>query len=70
MRIGIEVCCSACGHVKKPHGRSAPLGSVYCDESCPGYELEPKPGCLWPRETEADFGFKICSNATVEEVRP
>lgn len=64
MKVGIEVRCTVCGYEKKPHGRSAPLGPVYCDEDCSGYELDPKPGCLWAGETEKDFGHKICSNAT------
>lgn len=66
MRIGIEVRCALCGHAKKPHGRSAPLSDYYCDDECPGYDAEPKPGCLWPGETEADFGYQICSHATRE----
>ena len=63
MKVGIGVCCAVCGHMKQPHGRSAPLGTYYCDGDCPGYDQDPKPGCLWPGETEEEFGFQICSNA-------
>ena len=63
MRVGISVECIICGLTKKPHGRSAPLGSSYCDDDCYGYDMEPKPGCLWPGETEEDFGYKVCDNA-------
>lgn len=66
MRVGIAVYCSVCKHEKKPHGRSAPLGSYHCDEECSGYELDPKSGCLWPGETEDDFCYPICHHATKE----
>jgi hypothetical protein len=42
--------CSVCNQRKKPHGRSAPLGSYYCDHECPGYDDEPRSGHLWPGE--------------------
>jgi len=64
MKIGIAVMCSECGLQKKPHGRSASDMIHYCDESCAGYLTEPKPGCMWPGETEKEFGFNICHNAT------
>lgn len=67
MRVGIRVECRVCGYEKKPHGRSAPLGDTLCDDDCPGYSLDPKPGCLWPGETEAGFGYPICTHATREE---
>lgn len=66
MRVGIGVDCTVCKRMKKPHGRSAPLCGCYCDSDCPGYELDPKPGCLWPRETEYDFPFACCDNASRE----
>jgi len=62
--IGISVTCTVCGHRKKPHGRSAPPELKYCDSDCPGYELEPKPGCLWPGETSEEFGYNCCTHAT------
>jgi hypothetical protein len=40
------------------------MESNYCDFECEGYELDPKPGCLWPRETDVDFGYKSCAHAT------
>lgn len=63
--VGIRVHCAECGRVKKPHGRSGPLGLDYCDESCAGYHAEPRPGCLWPGETDADFGFSCCANSAI-----
>ena len=67
MIVGIVVRCVTCGHIKQPHGRSAPIGAVYCFGECSGYGLDPKPGCLWPGETEDEFGYPVCSNATKEE---
>jgi len=64
MRVGIRVICGVCGYTKAPHGRSAPPDMYYCRNTCPGYWDEPKPGCLWPGETEADYGQPICSHAT------
>lgn len=69
MRVGISVRCSICGRSKAPHGRSAPdamYGSL-CNSDCCGYDSAPLPGCLWPGETEEDFGYTICANATVEQ---
>lgn len=63
MKVGVAVKCVTCSRTKKPHGRSAPLESNYCDPSCPGYYQEPQAGCLWPNETEKQFGFPVCSNA-------
>ncbi len=62
--VGISVSCTLCGRTKQPRGRSAPMESNYCDFECEGYELDPKPGCLWPRETDVDFGYKSCAHAT------
>jgi hypothetical protein len=67
MKVGIEVRCTVCGYMKKPHGRSAPIGPYYCDEDCSGYNLAPLPGCLWPGETAEDFGYFSCHNATTEK---
>ena len=64
MRIGISVECAMCRRTKQPHGRSAPMGSSFCDDDCDGYDQDPQAGCLWPGETEEDLGFAICSNAT------
>lgn len=46
--------CTICGMPKKPVGRSAPLvaANSYCDHDCPGYDVEPKPGHLWPGEMQ------------------
>lgn len=67
MRVGISVSCLKCGRDKSPHGRSVPdlRADAYCTEGggCSGYWDAPLPGCLWPRETEEEFGFNICGNA-------
>ena len=58
MKVGIAVTCTICGHMKKPIGRSGPLGAYYCErDTCTGYDTEPFPGSLWPNETEEEFGF-------------
>lgn len=68
MKVGIAVECTVCGLRKKPHGRSAPLemANSLCDPECDGYQLSPYPGCLWPGETDEDYGFRSCDNATTE----
>lgn len=66
MRVGIRVKCTVCHQTKAPHGRSTPLYGYYCDFECPGYNLDPKPGCLWPGETSEEFGFPFCNDATIE----
>lgn len=64
-KVGISVECTVCGRTKVPHGRSAPMGMVLCNsDNCPGYNQDPKPGCLWPGETDEDFGFTSCDHAT------
>lgn len=30
-----------------------------CDYDCPGYELGPRVGQLWPGETAEDFGYPV-----------
>lgn len=67
MRVGIYVTCAVCNNQKKPRGRSAPVQLYLCEESCPGYEQEPLPGSLWPRETEIEFGFPVAPVGTREE---
>lgn len=67
MRVGVRVECTVCGLQKKPHGRSEPMYSHYCDDSCIGYLLEPRVGCLWPRETQEEFGYPCCDLGTVEK---
>lgn len=44
--------CSVCHRRKQPWGRSAPLemANGLCDFECPGNQLEPKAGHLWPGE--------------------
>jgi hypothetical protein len=48
------------------------MHSTGCDNDCEGYYAEPLPGCLWPGETDADFGYPSCVHSTrpmtVEEI--
>lgn len=66
MKVGIIVRCESCGRIKKPIGRSAPLCGGYCDDDCAGYRQEPRPGSLWPSETEAEFGYPVSADGTKE----
>jgi len=65
-RIGVAIECGVCGYVKKPVGRSAPMGMSYCDDDCAGYRQAPYPGSLWPRESEADFGYPVGVDGTTD----
>lgn len=58
-KVGVIVYCTLCHRVKKPCGRSAPMETAgsYCDSDCSGYYEEPKPGQLWPGETQEEFGY-------------
>jgi hypothetical protein len=38
-----------------------------CNSNCPGYRNDPKPGDLWPGETEEEFGYQVSENAVREE---
>jgi hypothetical protein len=66
-RIGIAVYCAVCRHCKAPIGRSVPLGFFMCDDECPGYRDEPRPGSLWPGERKSEFGYP-CSDDGTEAV--
>jgi hypothetical protein len=57
--LGYRVTCTTCGRTKQPVGRSVPLGFGGCGPECPGFYLEPLPSHLWPRESEADFGYEV-----------
>ena len=59
--FGISVRCAVCDRTKKPRGRSAPIetASSLCDDDCRGYDSDPKPGDLWPGESEKDFGYPV-----------
>jgi hypothetical protein len=65
-RKGIVVECESCGLEKKPVGRSAPLEMYLCNQDCPGYYNDPKPGSLWPGESEEDFGYLVSTVGTTE----
>ena len=68
MKIGIAVYCKLCHLRKKPRGRSAApeMANSLCDSECPGWRLDPKPGDLWPGESEAEFGYRVGDDATEE----
>ena len=57
--VGEAVDCVVCHRRKKPRGRSAPLemANSLCDGDCVGYNLDPEPSDLWPRETREEFGY-------------
>lgn len=74
MKVGVYVECSVCGYTKKPKGRSGPMGVKYCEAPWPGehggcaaYWDEPRPGSLWPGETEEEFGYPVGPGGTREE---
>jgi len=69
-RVGVMVKCLRCHHMKKPVGRSAALGTSYCDDDCAGYRRAPYPGSLWPGESEADFGYAVGVDGTSDAVDP
>lgn len=57
---GVAIECVRCGYMKKPVGRSGPLGASFCtQDECDGYNTPPRVGSLWPGETEADFGYPV-----------
>jgi hypothetical protein len=70
MKIGIQVTCTTCMRTKAPRGRSIPnaIISSMCDSNCVGFWNDPKPGDLWPGETEEDFGYPCSKNATKETI--
>jgi hypothetical protein len=55
--VGKAIRCSVCGGTKKPRGRSAPVDTLLCDETCAGWDAEPRVGSLWPNETADQFGY-------------
>lgn len=68
MRVGIQVTCTVCGHMKQPVGRSSALGAHYCRyDECYGYDQPPFVGSLWPGETEEEFGYAIGPHGTKEQ---
>ena len=66
MRVGINVTCVKCRRMKNPIGRSGPMTASYCDHECVGYREPPYVGSLWPGESEADFGYPIGNDGTIE----
>lgn len=66
-RVGVIVRCSKCGLAKAPVGRSVPMMAAYCDDRCGGYLEPPRPGSLWPGESEADFGYAVGSDGTSDD---
>lgn len=45
-KVGVQVMCPICGDIKKPIGRSGPLGASYCTDECEGYRQPPYAGSL------------------------
>ena len=64
-KVGVAVECAVCHRRKKPIGRDSRDNGL-CDGECEGYRQEPKPGSLWPGESEADFGYPVCDCCGVE----
>ena len=65
--VGIYVQCKTCGRQKQPVGRAN--YTAMCDEGCPGYLDVPKPGQLWPGETEKQFGYPVGNDGITERRR-
>ena len=65
--VGIYVKCAACGLQKKPLGRDPRF--IMCEEDCPGYMDAPKPGQLWPGESEQQFGHPVGNDGITERRR-
>lgn len=65
VRVGVVVTCAVCDYMKKPIGRSVPLGVFYCDDECSGYRQDPRPGSLWPGERSDEFGYPVGLDGTV-----
>ena len=55
--FGRYVECAVCGQQKKPIGRDS--SRSLCDDDCRGYDSDPKPGDLWPGESEKEFGCAV-----------
>ena len=66
-KVGVAVECVVCHRVKKPVGRSSPLGTCFCDNDCDGYMQTPYAGSLWPGESEGDFGYPVSVDGTNQE---
>ena len=67
--VGIYVQCKACGRQKQPVGRDASAVVTMCDEGCTGYMEAPKPGQLWPGESEKQFGYPVGNDGITERRR-
>ncbi len=39
---------------------------AWCNFECEGYSDDPRPGDLWPGESEKEFGYPVTSDATKE----
>ena len=65
--VGIYVKCATCDRQKHPVGRDS--YTAMCDEDCPGYWEKPKPGLLWPGETEIQFGSTVGNDGITERRR-
>ena len=65
-KFGIVNICMVCAMEKAPRGRSipVPLSDALCTSNCAGYYADPRPGSLWPHESEADFGYPVSDAGT------
>lgn len=75
-KIGVEVICRVCRHMKAPRGRSTSPLQAYClqpwpdgSDGCSGYEMDPQVGSLWPGETDEEFGFP-CNDLGTRPLTP
>ena len=65
--VGVYVKCATCGRQKQPFGRGS--GAVMCNINCSGYWEKPKPGSLWPGESEKQFGHPVGNDGITERRR-
>jgi hypothetical protein len=63
-KFGVAVICGRCKRMKSPVGRSVAAGPSYCNDDCVSYRDNPRPGSLWPGESEAQFGYPVGNDAT------
>ena len=65
--VGVYVKCKTCGRQKQPVGRGTYTN--LCDAGCPGYRKDPKPGSLWPGESETQYGHTAGNDGITERRR-
>ena len=65
--VGIYVQCKTCGRQKQPVGRAS--YTTMCNIGCPGYLKGPRPGQLWPGESEKHYGHPVGNEGITERRR-